>query len=61
MSHLFSRFFRVSNAAETHTEGLGIGLFVSRDIMKRHGGDLWAESAGLGKGSTFYMKIPVEK
>lgn len=61
MSHLFSRFFRGSNAAETHTEGLGIGLFVSRDIMKRHGGDLWAESAGLGKGSTFYMKIPVEK
>lgn len=61
MPHLFSRFFRGSNAAETHTEGLGIGLFVSRDIMKRHGGDLWAESAGIGKGSTFYMKIPVEK
>jgi signal transduction histidine kinase len=61
MPHLFSRFFRAANAAETHTEGLGIGLFVSRDIMKRHGGDLWAESAGLGKGSTFYMKIPVEK
>lgn len=61
MPHLFSRFFRASNAAETHTEGLGIGLFVSRDIMRRHGGDLWAESAGLGKGSTFYMKIPVER
>ncbi len=61
MDHLFSRFFRGSNATETHTEGLGIGLFVSRDIMKRHGGDLWAESAGVGKGSTFYMKMPVER
>jgi hypothetical protein len=61
MEHLFSRFFRASNASETHTEGLGIGLFVSRDIMKRHGGDLWAESAGIGKGSTFHMKIPLEK
>lgn len=61
MEHLFSRFFRGSNASETHTEGLGIGLFVSKDIMKRHGGDLWAESAGIGKGSTFHMKIPLEK
>ncbi len=61
MSRLFSRFFRASNAAEVHTEGLGIGLSVSRDIMKRHGGDLWAESAGTGKGSTFYMKLPLEK
>lgn len=61
MEHLFTRFFRASNASETHTEGLGIGLFVSRDIMRRHGGDLWAESAGLGKGSIFHMKIPLEK
>lgn len=61
MDHLFSRFFRGANASETHTEGLGIGLFLSRDIMKRHGGDLWAESAGIGKGSTFYLKIPLEK
>lgn len=61
MSRLFSRFFRASNASQVHTEGLGIGLSVSRDIMKRHGGDLWAESAGIGKGSTFYLKIPLEK
>lgn len=61
MEHLFSRFFRASNASETHTEGLGIGLYVSRDIMKRHGGDLWAESAGIGKGSVFHIKIPLEK
>lgn len=61
MAHLFSRFFRGSNALETHTEGLGIGLYVSRDIMKRHNGDLWAESAGLGKGSVFHMKIPLDR
>lgn len=61
MVHLFTRFFRGSNAAQAHTEGLGIGLFVAKDIMKRHGGDLWAESIGLGKGSTFFLKIPLEK
>ena len=61
MGHLFSRFFRAANAAEQHTEGLGIGLFVSRDIMRRHGGDLWAESPGVGKGSIFIMKIPIER
>lgn len=61
MEHLFSRFFRGSNASETHTEGLGVGLYVSRDIMRRHNGDLWAESVGLGKGSTFHMKIPLDR
>lgn len=61
MPRLFSRFFRGSNATEIHTEGIGIGLFISQDIMKRHSGDLWAESAGLGKGSTFTLKIPVER
>ncbi|KND48308.1 MAG: Phosphate regulon sensor protein PhoR (SphS) [Parcubacteria bacterium C7867-002] len=56
---LFSKFFRGSNAMATHTEGLGIGLYLSRDILQRHGGDLQAESEGAGKGSTFIFKIPL--
>jgi signal transduction histidine kinase len=55
---IFSRFFRGSNAVATHTEGLGIGLYLSRDILERHGGELSAESEGAGKGSTFVFKIP---
>ena len=56
---IFSRFFRGSNAVATHTEGLGIGLYLSHDILQRHGGDLSAESEGSDKGSTFIFKIPL--
>jgi two-component system sensor histidine kinase VicK len=61
IGHLFSKFFRGATARKAYTEGLGIGLYVARDIMHRHGGDLWAESAGLGKGSTFFIKIPISR
>ncbi len=61
MARLFSKFFRSSNASRAHTEGLGIGLYLSHDILKRHGGALWAESEGAGKGSTFFFEIPLAK
>ena len=37
----------------------GLGLFISKEIVKLHGGEIWAESEGKGKGSTFTIKIPV--
>jgi signal transduction histidine kinase len=61
LPRLFSKFFRAKNATSTHTEGLGIGLFLSRDILHRQGGDLWAESQGHGTGATFFFKIPIER
>ena len=61
LSRLFSKFYRGTNATRAHTEGLGIGLYLSRDIMRRHGGDLWVESDGLGKGSTFKFRFLVAK
>ncbi|MES2215715.1 MAG: ATP-binding protein [Patescibacteria group bacterium] len=61
MARLFSKFFRSSSALRTHTEGLGIGLYLSHDILRRHGGDLWAESQGVGKGTTFFFKLPLAK
>jgi len=60
-SRLFSKFFRSTDAMHAHTEGLGVGLYLSRDIMKRTGGDLTVESEGVGKGSTFFVKAPVVK
>lgn len=59
LSLLFSKFYRGDNAKLADTEGMGIGLFVSKKIILRHHGKIWAESLGPGKGSTFYFTLPV--
>lgn len=56
---IFTRFYRVEDLA-ANISGLGIGLFISKEIINRHKGRLWIES-GQGKGSTFFFEIPVEQ
>lgn len=56
LDKIFTRFFRVKGMASTFS-GSGIGLYISQEIVKRHGGAMWVESK-LGKGSTFYFSIP---
>jgi PAS domain S-box-containing protein len=53
---VFTRFFRVRGLASTFS-GSGIGLYISSEIIKRHGGDIWVESEE-DKGSSFYFSIP---
>lgn len=55
---LFKRFYRGENATDMYTDGTGIGLFIVKEIIKGHGGKIWAESE-LGKGSTFFVSLPV--
>lgn len=56
--HIFSKFYRTSRARAADTEGLGIGLFIAKEIVLHHKGKIWAESEGQGKGSVFTFTIP---
>src|SRR3990167_1354087 len=56
-SKIFHRFFRGSNAIKVQTDGTGLGLFISRDIIEKHGGAIWFESI-LGEGAQFPFPIP---
>jgi PAS domain S-box-containing protein len=55
---IFEPFGRAQNATERNIPGLGLGLYISRQIVERHGGRLWAESRGEGHGSTFRLWLP---
>jgi signal transduction histidine kinase len=55
---LFKPFARASNATSRHFGGLGLGLFICREIVERHGGHIWAESAGAQQGSCFHVRLP---
>lgn len=59
MSRLFNKFWRSKEAKTTDTEGMGIGLFMAREIIERHDGQIYATSEGLGKGSTFTIRLPI--
>ncbi len=54
---VFEQFYRVSGPKEDTYPGLGLGLYISSEIIKRQGGRIWVEST-VGKGSTFYFTLP---
>jgi len=57
---LFEKPFQRSKEAWTENAvGKGIGLYLSAQIIKTHGGNIWAESEGPGKGSAFYIELPL--
>src|SRR5690606_39734471 len=57
---LFEPFARAAgNATVRNISGIGLGLYISRAIVDRHGGRIWAESEGQGCGSTFIVELPV--
>ncbi|MEI6043884.1 MAG: ATP-binding protein [Chloroflexota bacterium] len=58
-THLFDRFYRVRTRENVKVEGLGLGLYISYEIVKQHGGRMWLESQP-GEGTTFYFSVPFE-
>ncbi len=54
---IFERFYRVYDNIDRTYPGLGMGLYISSQIVKRHQGQMWLESK-KGKGSTFYFSVP---
>ena len=58
LDRIFEPFGRASNAVARNIEGLGLGLYICRQIAEQHGGRLWAESAGEGHGTTLVLSLP---
>ncbi|MGH9564958.1 MAG: sensor histidine kinase, partial [Candidatus Angelobacter sp.] len=58
LKRIFKRFYRVSERGPEQVKGTGLGLFIVRSIARRHGGEVTAESAGKGQGSTFTLRLP---
>jgi signal transduction histidine kinase len=60
ISKIFTKFTRVGGASRYRTEGTGLGLYVAKQILREHHGDVEVTSPGLGRGSTFAVRLPVE-
>ena len=58
LKQIFKRFYRIPARVMSHVKGSGLGLFIVRSVVERHGGRVFAESAGEGMGSTFTIVLP---
>jgi signal transduction histidine kinase len=59
LKRIFQRFYRIPGPLAARLKGTGLGLYIVRSVAKRHGGRVWAESEGPGRGSTFVLQLPI--
>ncbi|UCD13877.1 MAG: PAS domain-containing sensor histidine kinase [Thermoplasmatales archaeon] len=55
---IFTKFYQAYTGEDRKNEGTGLGLFICKEIVKKHNGEIWAESK-VGKGSKFTIKLPL--
>jgi signal transduction histidine kinase len=58
LKDIFKMFWRGGDVQWTRPGGTGLGLYIVRNIVRDHKGDVWATSAGPGRGSTFTIRLP---
>jgi PAS domain S-box-containing protein len=61
LPQVFDRFRQADSSTSRSHRGLGLGLSITRQLVELHGGDVRADSAGLGRGSTFTVRLPVPR
>lgn len=59
LKRVFKRFYRVANPRAMETKGTGLGLFIVKAVIEKHGGKISAQSRGEGLGSTFLVQLPI--
>jgi two-component system, OmpR family, sensor histidine kinase SenX3 len=58
LKRIFKRFYRVTQRSVSQVKGTGLGLFIVRAIVRKHGGRVFAESEGTGRGTTVTLELP---
>jgi len=61
IAKIFQPFEQVENSSSRRFQGTGLGLSLTKSLVELHGGKIWAESEGEGKGSSFHLVIPIKR